>query len=395
LNASPPSAEQIAAARWYGGKGGAITSVDELDRLELGTGACLRVLDVGTRDGGADRYLWLEGDVGAALVALVAAGGERGAFRFEPGDGLEPVTGERAIGHDQSNTSIVVGERVVAKIYRRIEAGTHPEIELGASLTAMGLDCVSAFRGAGFWNGHPLVLVQDYVADAVDGWTWATSAVREGDPSLAAAVGAVVSRLERALGELGTAPATAAQSAAWADAAELQLARAIELVSGPSHSLLIDNADGIRLQLERLRHPTPPPLVSRVHGDLHIGQVLRAPDGRLLVVDFEGEPARSLAERTSAGPPLRDVAAMLRSFDHVARFVVSDSWPGHLAAAEVWIDHAREAFLGEYGAVDRGLLHAFEVEKECYEFTYAATYLPEWMPVADGGMRWLLEHPHE
>ena len=395
MNASPPSADQIAAARWYGGKGGAITAITELDRLELGAGAYLSVVDVATRDGGGDRYLWVEGDVGAALVALVAAGGERGGFRFTPGDGIEPATGERAIGHDQSNTSIVVGERLVAKIYRRLEAGAHPEIELGESLTAMGVDCVSAYRGAAFWNGHPLVLVQDYIANAVDGWTLAAAAVREGDARPAAAVGDVVARLERALAELGTATATAAQTAAWADAATVQLARAIELAAGSSRELLVEHADVIGAQLERLRHPVSPPTVSRVHGDLHIGQVLRAPDGRLLIVDFEGEPARSLAQRAAAAPPLRDVAAMLRSFDHVARFVVADSWPGHLADAEEWISRARARFLEAYGPVDRELLHAFEFEKECYEYTYAATYLPEWMPVAEGGMRWLLEHPHE
>lgn len=395
MNASPPSAELIASARWYGGKGGEITAVAELDRLELTAGACLRVLEVETRGGAGERYLWLEGDVGAALVALVAAGAERGAFRFEPAAGIAAVSGERPIGHDQSNTSIVVGEQLVAKVYRRIERGSHPEIELGSLLTEMGLDCIPAFRGAGYWDGHPLVLVQDYVGGSVDGWTLTTAALRRGDAGIAGRLGAVVRRLEDALVRLGSAEATDAQLNAWAGAAQAQVTRATELTSGSARRLLEANAELIRAQLEPLRRPQPRPLVTRVHGDLHVGQVLRAADGRLLVVDFEGEPAKSLAERAAPGPPLRDVAAMLRSFDHLARYVVQDSWPGHTADADAWIAGARAAFLTQYGPVDSALLHAFEVEKECYEFTYAATYLPEWTPVAEGGMRWLLEHAHE
>ncbi len=201
--------------------------------------------------------------------------------------------------------------------------------------------------------------------------------------------------LEDALVRLGAAEAADAQLNAWADAAQAQLTRATELTSGSARRLLEANAELIRAQLEPLRRPQPRPLVTRVHGDLHVGQVLRAADGRLLVVDFEGEPAKSLAERAAPGPPLRDVAAMLRSFDHLARYVVQDSWPGHTADADAWIAGARAAFLTQYGPVDSALLHAFEVEKECYEFTYAATYLPEWTPVAEGGMRWLLEHAHE
>ena len=161
----------------------------ELDRLELAAGACLRVLEVETRDGARERYLWLEGDVGAALVALVAAGAERGAFRFEPAAGIAAVSGERPIGHDQSNTSIVVGEQLVAKVYRRIERGSHPEIELGSLLTEMGLDCIPAFRGARYWDGHPLVLVQDYVGGSVDGWTLTTAALRRGDAGYRGAPG--------------------------------------------------------------------------------------------------------------------------------------------------------------------------------------------------------------
>ena len=204
---SQPTPEQIPAARWFGGKAGQIAGVEVADRLELGPGAALRVLEVATADGAAERYLWLDGEVGAALVALAAAGAERGRFRFVPGPGAEARGGERPIGHDQSNTSIVVGERLVAKVYRRIEPGVHPEIDLVERLTAAGLDAVPAFRGAGYWDGHPLLLVQDYAADATSGWSFTIAALERRDASFARAVGSVVRRLEDALVGLGAAPA--------------------------------------------------------------------------------------------------------------------------------------------------------------------------------------------
>jgi maltokinase len=108
------------------------------------------------------------------------------------------------------------------------------------------------------------------------------------------------------------------------------------------------------------------------------------------VVDFEGEPTKGLAERNGLGTPLRDVAAMLRSFDHLARHVDRDLMPGHPRQIEAWIVNAREAFLEAYGDHDPRLLRALEVEKETYEFVYAATFLPEWTYAALGGMRWLM-----
>jgi maltokinase len=132
-------------------------------------------------------------------------------------------------------------------------------------------------------------------------------------------------------------------------------------------------------------------VLQRLHGDYHVGQVLRTEAARLVVLDLEGEPTRPVAERARPGPALRDVAAMLRSFDHLARYIERDVWPGHRADIDGWIDRARAAFLDAYGPVDGTLLRALEVEKECYEFTYAAAFLPEWMYAPVGGMRWLME----
>jgi maltokinase len=131
------------------------------------------------------------------------------------------------------------------------------------------------------------------------------------------------------------------------------------------------------------------PMLQRVHGDYHVGQVLMAPAG-LRVIDFEGEPTKTVAERRLPGCPLRDVAAMLRSLDHLIRHVERDVRPGHLAAYEAWMDEARAAFLEGYGPVDAALLRAFEVEKETYEFVYARTFLPEWTHTAVSGMGWLM-----
>jgi len=145
----------------------------------------------------------------------------------------------------------------------------------------------------------------------------------------------------------------------------------------------------ILAELGGLEVPAGPVTLQRLHGDFHIGQVLRTAGGRLVVVDLEGEPTKPVEERSRPGPALRDVAAMLRSFDHLGRYVARQVDPG--CDVDGWIARAREAYLSAYGPVDEGLLRALEVEKETYEFTYAAAFLPEWMYAPVGGMRWLME----
>jgi predicted trehalose synthase len=401
LNASLPSkgdlASEIAAARWYGGKGAPITGVEEDDRLELEPGIALHVLRIERGDAPVERYLYLSGEerVGQAVLDAIVRGARHGDWSFEPGvtlPGLLPGDrSERPIGHDQSNTSIVLGERLVLKLYRRLERGAHPDIEIGRYLTEQAsIAFVPAYAGCVRWQGHAIAMLQSYVCGAEEGWQWAGEAVIAGQTADFERLGANTATLHRALAGLASRTAGPAELAEWRHSAELQLERVLRLVDGDVGEELAGFAPRLREEFASLERPAEPPVLSRVHGDYHVGQVLRSGDGSLRVVDFEGEPTKSLDERIRLGTPLRDVAAMLRSFDHLARHVDRDLHPGHLREIEGWIDDARSRFLHAYGPHDPVLLRALEVEKETYEFVYAATFLPDWMYAAVGGMRWLM-----
>jgi maltokinase len=381
---SLPTPERLSAARWFGGKAGAVGRIEECDRLDLGGGAALAILRVD----GADLYVWSEGE---AASALLGSDPERGAWQFRhTGVTLPAGAAERPIGLDQSNTSYVVDERFVVKVYRRIWPGVHPEVELGRHLTeAAQLDCVPAFAGSLHWDGHAVALVQEYVPGE-DGWAWGAAAVVAGEVEDVARLGAESARLHAALAGYGSTVAAAADLRGWREAADAQLDAAIAAVPEEVAAELRALRPRILAEVDGLERPAGPVTLQRLHGDFHIGQVLRAGGGRLVVVDLEGEPTRPVEERSRPGPALRDVAAMLRSFDHLGRYVAREVEPG--CDVDGWIARAREAYLSAYGPVDEGLLRALEVEKETYEFTYAAAFLPDWMYAPIGGMRWLMEH---
>jgi maltokinase len=384
-----PDPATVAAARWYGGKGAAISSIGVDDVLELGPGCALVVFTVETADGGRERYLDVRGAVGGPLLQRLCGGGAQGDFVFRPAVGLTPPAGNgRPLGADQSNTSLVVDERWVVKLYRRLHPGIHPEVELVAHLSGDGLEFVPAYGGTVAWNGHAVALVQAYVPGAVDGWAWAEGAVVAGDVGQLVGLGGQTAVMHRALAELGVGVADPGRRAQWVDGAEAQLDRALTLLEAGDLARVQPHIAQVRNELAQLATAGEATL-QRVHGDYHVGQVLMAPAG-LRVIDFEGEPTKPVAERRLPGCPLRDVAAMLRSFDHLIRHVEREVRPGHLAAYEEWMEQARAAFLEGYGPVDADLLRAFEVEKETYEFVYARTFLPEWTHTAVSGLGWLM-----
>jgi maltose alpha-D-glucosyltransferase/alpha-amylase len=217
--------------------------------------------------------------------------------------------------------------------------------------------------------------------------------------------------LHAALGEAHGIPefeprrATRDELRAWARNAARQLVRAVDVTPGEAGRTLHELAAQIAAELTVFEALPTTPLLTRVHGDYHLGQVLIAPDG-FRIVDFEGEPLRPLADRRAHGSPLRDVASMLRSLDHVGRSagrraVTRNDGPLESPGLDLegWLRRSRERFLDAYRSglreagspivLDPALVRAFEIEKECYEFIYASTYLPSWLWAPTEGMRGL------
>jgi maltokinase len=151
-------------------------------------------------------------------------------------------------------------------------------------------------------------------------------------------------------------------------------------VGGDAHARLVALAPRITARFaDSFGAATGGTRVSRIHGDLHLGQLLARPDGGFSVIDFEGEPARPLAERRAPSSPLRDVGGMLRSLDYAAR--TAERGRSDLDV-EAWLTGARAAFLDGYGRIepaDEPLLGAFELEKACYEVRYEASNRPDWL----------------
>ncbi len=337
---------------------------------------------------------------------------------------------ERPLGADQSNTSVVVGERVLLKSYRRLATGLNPELELVAFLSEeVGFAAVAPLAGfaeivSTSAGTATVAIAQAYIGDGADayetvaeslvGWLAAPGQVSvEFATEVAADLGALTAGLHGALSDARGIPAFEPRAAtrkelrAWARDAQRQLVRAVEIAPGEAGQVLRGLASAIAAELTVFEALPTLPLLTRVHGDYHLGQVLIATDG-YLVVDFEGEPLRPLEERRALGSPLRDVASMLRSLDHVGRSA------GRRAAArnggpldspgldlEAWLARSRERFLDAYRrglresgsaiVVDPALIRAFEIEKETYEFIYASSYLPSWLWAPTAGMRGLFD----
>jgi trehalose synthase-fused probable maltokinase len=264
------------------------------------------------------------------------------------------------------------------------------------------------------------------VAEALVGWIGAPGTVSlEVATEIAADLGSLTAGLHAALADGRGLPdmtprdATRAELRAWTTAARVNLERALDVAPGDAGTMLKDLAPAIAEALTVLDALPTTPGLQRTHGDYHLGQVLIAPDG-FRVIDFEGEPLSAPADRRGLRHPLRDVASMLRSLDHVARSASRraaaradardatrddpPSDPGHVGLdVDAWIERARDRFLRAYRDglrearvwidTDDDLLRAFEVDKELYEFAYAATYLPSWLYAPTEGMRALVGRP--
>lgn len=443
---------RLIGERWFASGGDRVVDARLEERFTLAGGSSLGIVGLALAGGRRARYT-LPLDEGARLwsdlAALAGRGGEiggdaGGALVGSPGRrwrdavvGAPAGSSVRPLGIDQSNTSVVVDETLLVKLYRRIVRGRNPEAELLEALAVQADAPVPAFHGAVRLQSSggssralaDVAIVQRYVAGADDVFERFAEtlgdrlrqALPDGpvapdvrvpeDPLLVdiRAAGRSTAALHAALARLdgrAFAPrrATRADHERWrarAAGAWRAAERSIRPVDASIADELVQRRGEIEAGLVPLRQAAVLSLLTRIHGDLHLGQLIRDGFG-FLVADLEGEPTRSSTSRRQRDLPLRDVASMLRSIDHVARSATRRSGTeDHAEGPDPWIADARAAYLGSYEdelsswdvnvELDPTLLHALEMEKELYEFTYAAGYLPAWRYAPAGGLRWLLD----
>ena len=395
------------------------------------------------------------------LVGMIARGGRlplgQGWLRFSAtrrfaelaGDAPEALPARR-LALDSSNTTITFGDRLLMKAYRRLQPGMNPELEMGRFLTEIAFPNIAPLAGALEYESEggdttTLVLLQGFVANQGDAWSYTldylnrflddcrqgAAAVRAaGDnphaPYLlfAATLGRRTGELHRALAQTTGDPAfdpepiTAADAVEWLERIRMEVAttferleQALSQLPEPARSLaeqVLELRGTASARLAQVETLTPQAMKTRYHGDYHLGQVLVARDD-VIIIDFEGEPSRSLAERRTKHSPLRDVVGMLRSFDYAAHAALRqatadgtgdrtalmhhvNNWEQQSQAAfwQGYLDAARDSPGYPADPDPTRLLDLFTLEKACYELRYELDNRPDWVAVPLGGLCELL-----
>ena len=436
--------EWIPRQRWFAGKGRPVSGLRVVDTHALTSAVHHTVVAVDYADGESDLYqipvtLLDEPDLSRSYARITAvADEETAADESGPAyyDALNEPEGTAAmyalmrdfrridaltgtatrslddltglpIGTEQSNTSVVFGDAYIMKVFRRVATGPNPDLELTRALADAGSAHVAAPVG---WiedelDGQTttLAVCAEFHKSGSEGWKLALASVRdlfaEGDlhaDEVGGDFAAESERLGAATAEVhallaARLPSRPARPDEFTITSERMLAQ-LETVVGVVGELepFAAALREIFAALPDLAHKDGPPVtVQRIHGDYHLGQVLRIDSGWLLL-DFEGEPARPLAERIQLASPLRDIAGMLRSFDYASRFLLQERADSHNLAyrAEEWAERNRSAFCdgyAEYAGADprehAQLLRTFELDKAVYEVLYEARHRPTWVTI--------------
>jgi trehalose synthase-fused probable maltokinase len=407
-----PLEQWVAGQRWFASKSREIASINVLRRVELSSDPALAiaVVEVRFQSGTHELYQLLPGEPAGARVLGDLLGGESAIDGVAFHGGVTPAGAMREMGAEQSNTSVVFGEELVLKVFRRLEPGVNPELEMLRFLSLREFPNIAALAGwyeyAGELMHATLGVLQEYIGEARDGWQLALDDPR-GLLARVPELGAATGEMHSVLASDPEDPAFAAEEPS-SEALSLltatideQIERVfIDLPAGnPALTPILGRAEEVRDRLQSMSHVGVGGRLIRHHGDFHLGQTLLS-DARWIILDFEGEPARSLLERRRKRSPLRDVAGMLRSFAYAAS--ASQLLRG-VPAPEGWEQQARAGFLEAYlGAVEPALLPAgrpaiekllaiFELEKAVYELRYELNNRPDWVPIPVAGIARLLE----
>jgi len=367
--------------RWFGGKGRPITDLTILHDTPLTPDVRHLVLNVSQgSDSGLYQHFLAEGPL--PLLPLIAAAADHGPLRFGALGEIDTSLSPRELGVEQSNTSLVYGDAYICKIFRQLTPGISPDLELTRALTGRGQ--VPELFG---WmemdlDGVPTTLgmLSEFLSGGTDGWKLATRNAAQGGDFAAQAreLGAATARIHRDLATVfgvTELPASAVRSLGEDMQAKLEAACSQVPDLLPYRVKISAAYDDL------IGHGALP--AQRIHGDYHLGQVMHTGQG-WKILDFEGEPSKTLQERRAPAHPLRDVAGMLRSFEYAAGFRPRTQ-------ARDWAERCRAAFTDGYvsaggpdPARDPAPLRAFEFDKAVYEVMYEARNRPDWIHIPLG-----------
>ena len=445
----PTLTEWVLAQRWFGSKAREVSSVGVLEVVPLRTeGSPLLALVVvesrfpagthelyqlligarRTTEGWSEQLIADAGEwtlydaladpiAGITLATLIDRGTtvEQDAvsigFHSPGGIPLGRSPSVRAMGAEQSNTSIVLDDRLALKVFRRLQTGINPELEILRFLSEREFGHVATLRG---WYEHAgglqatLGILQSFVHGR-NGWELALDGLErapEGVLGSLGELGAVIGSLHTVLGSNFSDPAFAPEApndetlALLSATIDEEIERLFtRLPDHPALQPIVGRGEEVRDRLALLTQVAVGGRMIRTHGDLHLGQTMLAESG-WVILDFEGEPARSLPERRRKRSPLRDVAGMLRSFAYVASAAQIQRG---VEAPEGWEKRARETFLASYlehvepSLLPHGehaitnLLSVFELEKAVYELRYELDNRPDWVSIPVAGIKRLLD----
>ena len=342
-------------------------------------------------------------------------------WQLEPGAVRDLVTIDaldtRLMAVEQSNTSILYDHRIMAKVFRRVQTGINPDLEVTEYVTTVaGFAHVPKLYGVfslGLENEElTLGVLQQFVGNVGDGWTWLLGELRQLTPDRASTLAKQIGLLGTRTGELHVALGASTENTAFtpevmtlAQVEALQSRVAAEL--DETISALRTHGDKSDDELahldEKLRSRISEAtalvgtLTIRVHGDYHLGQVLRTLEHDFAIIDFEGEPSRTIEQRRQKFSALRDVAGMLRSLDYATGAIgreINDASSRELV--QQWGVDARTRFLSAYQrAIAAGdsrlvpqtspefdsVLHILEIEKSLYEARYELNNRPDWLVI--------------